>query len=43
MNITQTATSVETNIPVMQSIFQIPSGTQIQEMDNIDLNSLMGN
>jgi hypothetical protein len=43
MNITQTATSVETDIPVMPSMFQIPAGIQIQEMDNIDLNSLMGN
>ncbi len=43
MKITQTAVSIETDIPVMQSMFQIPEGIQIQEMDNIDMNSLMGN
>ena len=43
MNITQTATSVETDISVMPTMFEIPSGTKIQEMDNIDMNSLMGN
>jgi len=43
MNVTLIATSVETDIAVMPSMFNIPTGIQIQEMDNIDLNSLMGN
>lgn len=42
MNITQIATSIETDITVMPNMFNIPTGIQIQEMDNIDLNSLIG-
>lgn len=42
MNLTQTATSVEVDIDVSPDEFKIPEGIKIQDLGNIDINSLMG-
>ncbi len=43
MNITNVATSVEVDIEVSPNEFKIPDGVEFKEMNNIDINSLMGN
>jgi len=43
MNITNMATSVEVDIEVSPNEFKIPAGVEFKKMDNIDINSLMGN
>jgi hypothetical protein len=43
MNLTQVATSVEVDIDVSAEEFKIPKGIKIQDLGNIDINSLMGN
>ena len=43
INITQIATSVETDIDIPSDIFGLPKGIKINEAKEIDLNNLMGN
>jgi hypothetical protein len=43
MDIKQIATSVEVDIEISPNKFNLPSGVKIKNMDNIDLNSIMGN
>ncbi|MBU0476169.1 MAG: hypothetical protein KKF62_18640 [Bacteroidetes bacterium] len=43
MNITQIATSVEVDIKVSPDEFKLPEGVNIQDMETIDLNGMMGN
>jgi hypothetical protein len=42
MQITQTATSVETDIPISQDKFNIPKGITIKTMDKVDYNKMLG-